>query len=116
MAKEQVAVTDERTRRIGENENLFRTVNDKLEGLNESFGIVSDEFTVVCECGDAMCVGRFTMSRDDYVGLRADSTLFAIAPGHEAADVEDVVAKTTDYWIVRKQLGAPAELAKTLDE
>ena len=109
-------MTDERTRRIGENEHLFRTVNDKLEGLNESFGIISDEFTVVCECGDAMCVRRFPMSRDDYVALRAESTLFAIAPEHEAADVEDVVKKTADYWIVRKHLGAPAELATTLDE
>ncbi len=116
MVKEKAAVADERTRRIGENEHLFRTVNDKLEGLNESFAVLSDEFTVVCECGDAMCVRRFPMSRDHYVALRADSTLFAIAPGHEAADVEDVVEKTADYWIVRKHRGAPAELATTLDE
>ena len=109
-------MTDERTRRIGENESLFRTVNDKIEALNRKFSVTSDDFTVVCECGDAACVERFAMTCDDYGALRADSAMFAITPGHEAADVEGVVEKTERYWIVRKHLGAPAELAKNLDE
>jgi hypothetical protein len=29
---------DERARRIGENEAVYRAVNEKIEALNESFG------------------------------------------------------------------------------
>ena len=108
-------MTHERTRRVALNQSVFRTINDKIEGLNKAFALVSDEFTVICECGDAVCVEQLTMSRDEYVALRADSTLFAVAPEHETADLEEVVEKTDGYWIVRKRGGRPAELANALD-
>ena len=33
---------DERARRIGENEALYRSVNDKIEDLNETFGVIAE--------------------------------------------------------------------------
>jgi hypothetical protein len=33
---------NERTRKVGENEALFRTVNDEIEGLNRGLAELSD--------------------------------------------------------------------------
>ena len=41
---------DERERRLGLNEALFREVNERLRGLNEAFGEVTNRMELVCEC------------------------------------------------------------------
>src|SRR5689334_21077982 len=51
----RVISVDERARRIGENEALFRYVNERIEGLNEAFGAITETMSVVCECGDLSC-------------------------------------------------------------
>ena len=106
---------DERARRVGENEALFRHVNEQIESLNESFGAFSGRMTIVCECGDNTCIEQIDVSPDEYERLRADPTLFAIKPGHEAPDVETVVEKTDRFWTVQKHPGEPAQLATELD-
>ena len=102
---------DERTRRVGVNEAVFRAINERLEELNEAFATVTDTYDVVCECGDIGCVERFTMTPHEYRELRADPTLFAIRPDHEAPDTESVIADRGGYVIVRKREGSPARLA-----
>jgi hypothetical protein len=102
---------NERQERIGRNEALFRDVNERLEQLNEAFSVVTDRAEFVCECGDAGCAQRIVMTLADYEGIRADSALFVIVPGHEAPDVEDVVDRRGGYDIVRKRPGSPAALA-----
>jgi hypothetical protein len=54
------------------------------------------------------------MPMDSYRELREDPTLFAIVPGHELPDVEDVVEERDAYSIVRKHEGDPAEIARDL--
>jgi hypothetical protein len=106
---------DERTRRIGENEALFRDINKQLEELNDQFAAVSERFVIVCECGYEACAARIELSAEEYEQLRADSTQFAVLPGHEASDVETVVANKNGYDVVRKLPGAPAEIARSTD-
>ena len=48
-------VIDERERRLGLNEALFREVNERLGGLNEAFGEVTNRMELVCECADPGC-------------------------------------------------------------
>ena len=106
---------DERTQRVGRNEALFRQVNEQINAVNASFGRVTRELAVVCECGDPQCVEQITLPLPDYEALRANPVYFVVKPGHQAADLERVVARHDDYWIIEKHPGEPTELAAQLD-
>ena len=105
---------DERARRIGENEALYRSVNDKIEGLNQTFGVVAESMAVVCECGRLECTEQITLEVPAYEHVRSDPTLFVLVPGHEELDVETIVEEHGDFNVVRKDSGGPAELARAL--
>jgi hypothetical protein len=100
-----------RERRIGENEALFREVNERVRETSETFDVASGEAEFVCECGSASCVERIRMSLEEYERVRADPTTFVIVPGHEEPDVEVVVAHEGRYDVVRKHSGAAEEIA-----
>jgi hypothetical protein len=106
---------DERARRVGLNEALFRTVNDEVHGLNERFSVVADPVSVVCECGKADCTERLELRANEYEQMRSDPTHFAVKPGHEVPDVEAVIERHGGYLVVEKRPGGPAELARTTD-
>jgi hypothetical protein len=108
-------VSDERARRVGLNEAIFRQVNEQIRGLNRDFGTEESLMTVICECGDGECTERLQIRTDEYEHVRSDSRLYVIARGHEIPDVETVVAATEAYDIVQKREGAPAEVARELD-
>ncbi|MDX6513865.1 MAG: hypothetical protein QOE36_3369 [Gaiellaceae bacterium] len=107
---------EERLRRIGRNEDLFRKVNDEVESVNEAFGVVTGDFAVVCECGNLSCIEQIRLSKELYERVRSDSTLFVIVPSHKREDAEDIVEGDEDYAIVRKREGVPAEVARQLDD
>lgn len=103
---------DERQQRLGRNEALFRIVNDRVEDLNEAFAAITDEFEIVCECGDASCIQQLVIATEEYERVRRDPTLFIIVPGHEDATSESVVEEDRPgYVVVRKHPGGPADLA-----
>lgn len=106
---------DDRATRIGRNEVLFREINERLNDLQESFDVFAERADFVCECGDASCAEEITMSLAEYEHVRSTPTWFAIKPGHEIADVEELVEKRDGYDIVRKSEGGPAELARAED-
>ncbi len=105
----------ERAERIGLNEAVFREVNERITDLADQFDLGEQPLDLVCECGDPACVDRITMSREAYEQLRADPTHFAVFPGHEVPDVEDVVERNDTYDVVRKRDGTPADVAKRTD-
>ena len=107
-------MSEERVRRIGLNEAVFRAVNEEIEGISDRFGL-NDDLDLICECGDSECAERIRMKRDEYEALRADATTFAVVPGHEIPDVEDVVERRSGYDVVRKRSGAAAALAEETD-
>jgi hypothetical protein len=43
---------EERERRIGRNEAVFREANGRIQELNQIFATFTDELVLVCECGD----------------------------------------------------------------
>ena len=98
-------MTDERTRRIGHNEALYRQVNERIEDLNEAFSMITDDFGIVCECGDLACAEQLTVSRDVYEQTRANSFRFIVKPGHQADGTERIVERGGDggYIIVEKE-------------
>jgi hypothetical protein len=106
---------DDRERRIVLNESLFREVNERVKGLNETFASVTNVMEVVCECGSRNCADRFTMPPDEYEALRSNPDHFAIVPGHEIADVERIVSRCGDYDVVEKLPGEAQRVAQATD-
>ena len=106
---------DARQTRIGENEALFRQVNERVKQLNVGFSAVLEHGEFVCECGDEKCTERVRLTPEEYERVRADPTHFVVKPGHVAPDVEDVVYENERYQVVRKRPGGPAELASEHD-
>ena len=107
---------DERTRRIGQNEALFRRVNNAVEEVATARSTVAEDLTIVCECGDETCVEEITLPLAEYEALRAQPTRFATRPGHEEAQTERIVEQHAGYWVVEKRAGGPARLARALDD
>jgi hypothetical protein len=106
---------EERERRIGLNEAVFREANERIREVNETFATLTDELILVCECGSGTCTEKISMRPGDYETLRAEPTHFAIVPGHELPDVEEVVGQREHYAIVRKSDGIPRRIAELTD-
>jgi len=106
---------EDRERRVGLNEALFREVNERIGGLTEDFRSVQDSMTIVCECGDAVCVERFQVEVAGYERVRANPLRFLVVPGHQAPDVERVVEELPTCLVVEKDKGAGAEVAEQTD-
>jgi hypothetical protein len=111
---DRIGTVDERERKIGRNEAMFREVNDRIERVSESMH-VTDQLAILCECGDSSCTAHIDVSLSEYERIRGDSALFFVCRGHEEPDVEDVVEKRDGSVVVRKKPGGPAELAAELD-
>lgn len=97
------------------NEAVFRDVNERIQDVANAFDLTTEPLDLICECGDATCVERISLRRHEYEAIRADAQLFAVAQGHEAPDVEEIVERRSGYDIVRKYAGIPAELAENTD-
>jgi hypothetical protein len=80
---------------------LFREVNERLEKAAHTFG-ADGPISFVCECSSTDCVTQIELSHDEYERIRSVPTWFAVTPGHEIPDLEDVVELTERYAIVAK--------------
>jgi hypothetical protein len=105
-------MSTERDARVGNNERLFREVNERINRIQEDFG-QTQTFEIVCECGSQGCLERISLTHDAYKKLRENPRTFAIVPGHEAEDVEDIVERTEGYYVVEKKEGIPAAIAES---
>jgi hypothetical protein len=107
---------DERVRRAGLNEAIFREVNEQIESLNRGMAGISDgNMHIVCECADLLCSEQLVVAVDDYERIRSDGTLFFIRKGHVVPDLEQVVEEAPHYQVVRKNEGDPARIARSAD-
>jgi hypothetical protein len=104
---------DKRAERIGLNEALFREVNERVKGINDGFGTRLEEAEFVCECGDDACTDRVRLTLAEYEQVRDEPTHFAVRPGHEIPDVEDVVERHDRYTVVQKTGDAAALAVET---
>src|SRR6476620_1177632 len=73
---------EERQRRIGRNQALFREVNERIERVSGALRTGTDTITVLCECGNQSCAEHIEVSLSDYERVRAEPTLFLVRPGH----------------------------------
>jgi len=106
-------VVPEREKRLALNEALFREINERLESrVPSSDG--DDVLSILCECANAECTERISVTSDEYAAVRADSRQFVLVPGHENVDIEEVVTRNDRFEIVRKT-GVAGDFADMLD-
>ena len=94
---------DARARRIADNESRFRDINERLEADLRHLPVDGEPVEFVCECGHDDCTASVRLTVEEYERVRSESVLFALLPGHEIEDVEDVVARTDRYIVARKK-------------
>jgi hypothetical protein len=105
----RVTSQSEREERAAKNELVFRAVNEQILKMTDRLRTQLDDIDIVCECVDTSCVGTIRVVADDFAEFERQDGVFVVLPGHEDENVEDVVTRTKDYVIVRKQVVADAE-------
>jgi len=102
--------------RTGENEALFRELNERLRDRKRDHSAWALPSLWICECAEETCTERIEMSPLEYEKLRSVPTHFAVVPNeqHIALEVERIVEKHDGYWVVEK-IGEAAETAEETD-
>jgi hypothetical protein len=105
---------DERALRLAQNEGIMRQVNERIGEIAEGLGGGDHRYDFLCECAQLDCVQRISLTLAEYGHVREKGDRFAVIAGHEVPDVEDVVEKFEEYWIVEK-VGVAGEVAREED-
>ena len=105
---------EERERRAGRNEALFREVNERISEMNEGGFPAGETSDFMCECVDAGCTVAVALSTEEYRWIRSVPTRFFVVPGHASGEVEDVVEDFGRYEVVYKQ-GRAGDVAIATD-
>lgn len=88
---------DDHKKRVAMNEATYRKINEAVRA-----GGADGPITFLCECGRLGCNQLIRLTRAEYEAVRSNSRRFAIVPGHEIPDVEDVVARDERYSVIEK--------------
>jgi hypothetical protein len=91
-----------RDRRLGRNEALLRSVNERIEEVGGAYTLHDEPLEFVCECASIGCSERVWLRRAEYERARQDPTWFIVIDGHERSDIERVVDRVGEYLIVEK--------------
>ena len=100
--------------RLAQNEAFFRNVNDNIRNVANEFASRDDSYEFVCECADASCTMRMTLTLAEYETVRASPVRFVLAPGHVVPEIETVVEQEQHHVVVEKH-GAAGRVAAVLD-
>ena len=105
-------VTPDHAERLARNESFFRQVNERIRDIAGRHDYVEQEF--LCECADAGCTERITLTVREYESIRSRPTRFVLVPGHAAPEIEEVVEKDDDHVVIDK-VGVAGNIAAELD-
>jgi hypothetical protein len=98
---------EERLERQARNEDMMRSVNDRIAALDKSatdWAAPDQQFEFQCECGNTDgCDGRLLMTLGEYERARSQRDRFAVLPGHEADEIESIVEQDERFVIVDKR-------------
>jgi hypothetical protein len=87
--------------RLGKNQSLFRSVNERVEKIIEqqtTYGPVK----FICECANPECGASIELTLGEYEAIRKDPTHFFVLPDHVFPEVENVVDDRGRYVVVEK--------------
>lgn len=87
-------------RRLTRNEELFRQINEEIDGNRAGTGTIA----YVCECADPGCADTLRLTAAEYAAVRAGEGQFVVAPGHVVPELEEIVAAAADHVVVEKDV------------
>jgi hypothetical protein len=92
--------------RIAKNNFTFREANEKIRAKADAYDAPLERVPFLCECANPGCTEIVRLTLAEYGDIRADSTHFLTAPGHEQAEepVGRVVDRRDGYVVVEKNL------------
>lgn len=93
---------DLQKRRLAQNEDLFREVNERMNEKAESHGLDSHRYEFFCECSDTTCLERIALTLPEYEDIRAEPTRFVVRRNHVIEEIEHVVSEVDDYMVIEK--------------
>jgi hypothetical protein len=93
-----MAVSNEQ---LAQRQNLFRDANERIQHAATVVGHKGAR-PFICECSLDGCVEHIDVDTEIYDEVRAHPARFVTLPGHEIADIEDVVARSKAYQVVEK--------------
>lgn len=94
-------VGEDREERLAYNEVVFRALNEQIEAIAGRLGRDA-AYEFICECATSGCFERVTLTVDEYERIRGEGSHFLVCPGHEDIEVEQVVARHAEYYVVQK--------------
>lgn len=97
--------------RAARNEALFREVNENIARLEDRHGTTVTEAVYICECANAGCADQVAINPETYRRVRAEPRFFFVRPGHEDAQLERIVERHDEFFIVEKT-GEAGEVAE----
>jgi hypothetical protein len=97
--------------RAAHNEEVFRTVNERIEEGAKQHG-VDRPLPFHCECGAESCVQTIELAPADYDRVASHVDRFVLIPGHEQPKVESIVERHRSYFVVEKIGEARAEVER----
>jgi hypothetical protein len=93
---------------------VFRSVNERISDLAISREDSPEELqSFVCECSQIGCTEIVRMPLSAYAQVRVDPTTYIVLPGHEDAEVEEMLVRLPEYVIVRDKTGVAAAIAQS---
>jgi predicted transcriptional regulator len=84
------------------NQSLFRTVNERVEQVNQAFRLVLEDAEFICECANDDCMERIRLTVDEYHDIRRIPTHFFVKPGHVYREFERVIQENGTHVVVEK--------------
>ena len=104
-------MSEQQHQRLAENEAAFRSHNAAIATAVVEHGPSDQPFAFMCECAGAECTEMLRLTLDEFAHVRSHPARFFLAPGHVVPEVEIVVARHDQYWVVEK-VGAAGEVAE----
>jgi len=87
--------------RAARNEEVFRSVNDRIEQGAEQHAVEAP-LPFHCECGRASCLARIEIPPRVYALIVRHRYRFMVVAGHEDAAIERVVERQPTHVVVEK--------------
>jgi hypothetical protein len=79
-------------------------VNEQIIDMTERFRTQLSDVDLVCECADTSCTGTVRVDIEEFSRIDRREDSFLVIPGHEDAEVEDVVGRSRGFLVVRKRV------------
>jgi hypothetical protein len=91
-----------RQARRKENQEVFRSANERLSGAVGERIASAEPVPFLCECADEECMGRVELTLDEYRELRSHARHFVMLHDHARTPGEHIVEERDGHDITLK--------------